>query len=234
GGFCRGDVLRRAVGAAGAEESDCAGGGAGSAGDAVVGLESYGGDAGGGWVSDAVHGAGGLGDHSGAPERVVAGAGTGSAAGIRVSAGDPGVFEECALSGGGGPEHVWGTACACDGLDGSVLCGVYRDRGLAGTGGARCGSVWGREHVAAVDEATSPSKEMVTRCRQGPQHRNLRRRNRTSLNRTGPRIRPSSTGSGRSWWGGGCRSWKSMPARSIWTGSAGSGCSRISCRTWVR
>src|SRR6185437_6719918 len=151
GGFCRRAMLWGAFGAAGAEGGDCTGGAAGSAGDSVVGLESYGGDAGGGWVSDAGHGAGSLGGDSGAPERVVAGAGAGGAARVRVSAGDSAVFEECALSGGAGAKHVRREACACAGLDGSVLCGVYRGGDLAGTGGARRGSVWGREHVATVE-----------------------------------------------------------------------------------
>jgi SHS family lactate transporter-like MFS transporter len=115
-----------------------------------LGLESHGCDAGGGWVSDAVHGAGGVGGDSGAPERAVARACEGGAAGAGVSVGEPAGFEERPLSGGSGSKCVRGAACACDGLDGSVLCGVYRGGGLAGTGGARRGSVWGREHVATV------------------------------------------------------------------------------------
>jgi SHS family lactate transporter-like MFS transporter len=71
----------------GALAGDCDCGAAVDSGDSVVGVFAECADAGAGRISDAVHGAGGLGSDSGALERIVSAGGARNFSGVRLSAG---------------------------------------------------------------------------------------------------------------------------------------------------
>ena len=123
GGIWFGEVL----GARGQAEGDCYRRAAGDPDDSAVGVEPYGGDAGGGWIRDAVHGAGSVGSDPGAFERDVAAGGAGDLSGAGVPVGERVVVAQQRAAGRGGDEVLWREVWASAGDYGG-------DRGGAGGG----------------------------------------------------------------------------------------------------
>ncbi len=101
------DMVWQLLGAGGETASDYHGGGAVDPDDSAVGVEPYGGDAGGGRVPDAVYGAGSVGRDPGALERDVAAGGAGDFSGAGVPVGERAVVAQQRAAGSGGGEVFW-------------------------------------------------------------------------------------------------------------------------------